>query len=88
MIGMKVRYDILDVDLKISNVSPRDVESYVLMTASDGISEIVFTLSHEQAEQLENELNEANRRWRATVSNRLLDDDPVPQSFTPLEVNE
>jgi hypothetical protein len=65
MIGMKVRYEIGAVNLKISNVTPRDAESYVLLTAADEASnEIVFALSHEQAEHLENELYEANRRWK------------------------
>jgi hypothetical protein len=69
MIGMKVRYEITDVNLKITNVTlPKAEDSYVLLTASDEInSEIVFAISHEQAEYLENELYEANRRWKATA---------------------
>jgi len=84
MIAMKVRYEIVDVDLKISNVHPRDMESYVLMTASDGINEIVFSLSHEQAEHLQNELYETNRRRKSSK--------PIPPSetgaetFSPMEV--
>lgn len=66
MIGMKARYEITDVNLKISNVTlPKAEDSYVLLTASDEKNnEIVFALSHEQAELLENELYEANRRRR------------------------
>jgi hypothetical protein len=66
MIGVKVRYEITDVNLKISNVTPREEEkSYVLIKVSDeNNNEIVFALSHEKAEYLENELYEANRRWK------------------------
>jgi hypothetical protein len=62
--GMKARYGLSDMTLKISNVTPREAEnSYVLITASDGDdNEIVFELSYEQAERLEAELFEANRR--------------------------
>jgi hypothetical protein len=65
MIEMKVRYEFTDVNLKISNVTPREAEeSYVLIRVSDEDNEIVFALSHEKAEYLENELYEANRRWK------------------------
>jgi hypothetical protein len=80
MIGMKVRYEITDVNLKISNVTPREAEeSYVLIRVADETNaEIVFALSHEQAEHLENELNEANRRWRMHSSStiRNLENEP------------
>jgi hypothetical protein len=63
MIEMKVRYEVSDVNIKISNVTPRDAESYILLTASDAHNnEIVFALSPNQAEYVENELYEANRR--------------------------
>lgn len=63
MIGMKVRYEVSDVSIKISNVTPRDAESYILLTASDEHNnEIAFALSLKQAEYVENELYEANRR--------------------------
>jgi hypothetical protein len=70
MIGMKVRYEISDVTLKISNVTlPKAEDSYVLLTASDEHrNEVVFALTHAQAERLENELYEANRRWKMTAS--------------------
>lgn len=77
MIGMKVRFEITDVNLKISNVTlPKAEDSYVLLTASDeNKNEIVFELSHEQAEYLENQLYEANRRWKATASAPRLEKD-------------
>jgi poly-gamma-glutamate capsule biosynthesis protein CapA/YwtB (metallophosphatase superfamily) len=64
MIEMKVRYELTDVNLKISNVTPRESEeSYVLIRlADDKNNEIVFALSHDQAEHLESELYEARRR--------------------------
>jgi hypothetical protein len=64
LIEMRVRYEITDVNLKISNVTPREAEdSYVLMrVADDKNNEVVFALSHEQADHLENELYEARRR--------------------------
>jgi hypothetical protein len=69
MITMRVRYGLQDVNLKISNVNPPEHESYVLLTAADeDNNEISFALSHEQAELLENELFEANRRWKMTSS--------------------
>jgi hypothetical protein len=66
MIGMKVRYEITDVNLKITNVTPRDgEESYVLIRVADDFNtEIVFALSHDQSQHLEDQLNDANRRWR------------------------
>jgi hypothetical protein len=69
MIEMKVRYEFTDVNLKISNVTPREAEeSYVLIRVSDQDNEIVLALSHEKAEYLENELYEANRRWKEHLS--------------------
>jgi hypothetical protein len=70
MIGMKVRYEISDVTLKISNVTlPKAEDSYVLLTALDEHrNEVVFALTHAQAEHLENELYEANRRWKISAS--------------------
>jgi hypothetical protein len=66
MIGMKVRYQISDINLKINNVTlPNAEDSYVLITAADDHNEIIFALSHEQAEFLEYRLYEANRRRRA-----------------------
>ncbi len=71
MIEMKVRYGLSNMDLKISNVTPRETQdSYVLITAYDeNNNEIAFALSHEQAERLEIELYEANRRWREHSAN-------------------
>jgi hypothetical protein len=87
MIGMKVRYEVSDVNLKISNVTPRDAESYILLTASDEQNnEIVIALSHEKAEYLENELYEANRRWKehsSATSTQHVEDDTDEQVFLP-----
>ncbi|MDB5055997.1 MAG: hypothetical protein JWM44_4047 [Bacilli bacterium] len=72
MIETKVRYEFTDVNLKISNVTPREAEeSYVLIRVSDEDNEIVFALSHEKAEYLENELYEANRRWKEHSSSSI-----------------
>ncbi|WP_199615588.1 hypothetical protein [Paenibacillus alkalitolerans] len=70
MINMKVRYEISDVNLRISNVTlPNAEDSYVLLKASDEQNnEVAFALSHEQAQYLENELYEANRRWKTALS--------------------
>lgn len=63
---MRVRYDIQDMSLKISNVTlPKAEDSYVLITISDQSNhEIVIELSREQAEYLQDELYVANRRRR------------------------
>jgi hypothetical protein len=80
---MKVRFDIQDMGLKISNVThPRAEDSYVLIKVSDQINnEIVIELSHEQAEYLENELYEANRRWKATANTPNIEDNDNEQSI-------
>jgi hypothetical protein len=58
------------MNLKISNVTLREAaHSYVLLTAVDNQqNEIVIELSHEQAEFLEDELYEANRRRRENAA--------------------
>jgi hypothetical protein len=86
MFGMKVRYQISDMNLKISNVTlPEAGKSYILITASDGKNnEIVFELSPEQAEHVENELYEANRRRKEHSSftlSRYSEDDTKEQGF-------
>ncbi|PZE22592.1 hypothetical protein [Paenibacillus xerothermodurans] len=93
MIGMKVRYEITAVNLKISNVNPREAqEGYVLLTASDdNDNELVFALSHQQAEYLEGELHETNRRWRMTAAQQAnkpanqAAHGPVEDPFTPTD---
>lgn len=79
MIVMKVRYEIGDINLRVNNMSPKDAESYVLLKASDDVgNEISFALSDEQAERLELELFEANRRRRINASTyRSPHDEPV-----------
>jgi hypothetical protein len=47
--GMKVRYEIKNLNLRVANVS-HDNESYVLLRAyDDSNNEIVLELTHEQA---------------------------------------
>ncbi len=79
---MKVRYEIKDMDLKISNVTIRDAEtSYVLVRAFDEVgNEIAIALSHAQSEYLENELYEANRRRKENVG--------TSTQYVPDEFNE
>lgn len=79
---MKVRFDIQDMGLKISNVThPKAEDSYVLITVSDINNEIVIELSHRQAEHLENELYEANRRRKAAVTTPNVEDDVSEQNL-------
>lgn len=87
MIVMKVRYEIGDITLKVMNMSPRDGDTYVLLKASDESgNEIAFALSNKQADRLEAELYEANRRRRysavtATGHSNEHDFTITPQSF-------
>jgi hypothetical protein len=79
MIGMKVRYQIGDINLKINNVTlPKAEDSYVLITATDENNEIIFALSHEQSEFLEYRLYEANRRRRAHFTSAATQSNPSP----------
>jgi hypothetical protein len=78
MIGMKVRYQISDINLRINNVTlPKAEDSYILITAADGHNEIIFELSHEQAEFLEYRLYEANRRRRAQLKSAATPPNPT-----------
>lgn len=63
---MKARYELANMNLTVSNVTLRNAaDSYVLLKASDDQNnEITIKLSHEQAEFLEAELREVNRRRR------------------------
>jgi hypothetical protein len=78
MIGMKVRYQISDINLNIKNVTlPKTEDSYVLITAADEHNEIIFALSHEQAEFLEYRLYEANRRRRVHLKSATTPSNPT-----------
>ncbi|MFJ7469663.1 hypothetical protein ACIQWI_13995 [Peribacillus frigoritolerans] len=61
---MKARYELANMNLTVSNVTLRNAaDSYVLLKAADDQNnEITIKLSHEQAEFLEAELREVNRR--------------------------
>ncbi|MFK9118175.1 hypothetical protein ACJEBK_14990 [Peribacillus frigoritolerans] len=63
---MKARYELANMNLTVSNVTLRNAaDSYVLLKAADNQNnEITIKLSHEQAEFLEAELREVNRRRR------------------------
>ncbi|MEK4069508.1 hypothetical protein [Peribacillus sp. FSL R5-0717] len=81
---MKARYELANMNLTVSNVTLRNAaDSYVLLKAADDQNnEITIKLSHEQAEFLEAELREVNRRRRENSSDitgndqeRINDDD-------------
>jgi hypothetical protein len=76
MDGMKVRYEIKNMYLKVGNVTRDSKDSYVLLKAFDeNNNEIVFELSHEQAGFLEDQFYAANRRWEELLSNSGLSHD-------------
>ncbi len=81
---MKARYELANMNLTVSNVTLRNAaDSYVLLKAADDQNnEITIKLSHEQAEFLEAELREVNRRRRENSPDitgndqeRMTDDD-------------
>ncbi|AZV59900.1 hypothetical protein ABWK46_24200 [Peribacillus frigoritolerans] len=81
---MKARYELANMNLTVSNVTLRNAaDSYVLLKAADDQNnEITIKLSHEQAEFLEAELREVNRRRRENSPDitgndqeRITDDD-------------
>ncbi|MGG4489105.1 hypothetical protein [Metabacillus idriensis] len=61
---MKARYELNNMNLTLSNVTLRDsVDSYVLLKAADeNNNEVTIKLSHDQAEFLEAEFKDLNRR--------------------------
>ncbi|MFD4930754.1 hypothetical protein ACFWMS_17830 [Peribacillus butanolivorans] len=68
---MKARYELENMNLTLSNVTLRNAaDSYVLLKAADdhNNSEITIKLSHGQAEFLEAELREVNRRRKENSS--------------------
>lgn len=64
---MKARYELNNMNLTLSNVTLRDsVDSYVLLKAADeNNNEVTIKLSHDQAEFLEAEFKDLNRRRKA-----------------------
>jgi hypothetical protein len=90
MIGMKVRYQIGDINLRINNVTlPKAEDSYVLITATDeNNNEIIFALSHEQSEFLEYRLYEANRRRRAHFTSTTSQSNPTEPTQQVLNLND
>ncbi|MFC9598338.1 hypothetical protein ACFTQL_10540 [Peribacillus butanolivorans] len=68
---MKARYELENMNLTLSNVTLRNAaDSYVLLKAADNHNnnEITIKLSHGQAEYLEAELREVNRRRKENSS--------------------
>ncbi|MGE7765732.1 hypothetical protein [Peribacillus sp. NPDC096540] len=68
---MKARYELENMNLTLSNVTLRNAaDSYVLLKAADdhNNNEITIKLSHGQAEFLEAELREVNRRRKGNSS--------------------
>jgi hypothetical protein len=89
MIGMKVRYQIGDINLKINNVTlPKAEDSYVLITINDENNEIIFALTHEQSEFLEYRLYEANRRRRAHFTSTTTQSNPSAPTQQVLVLND
>lgn len=80
MNGMRVRFEIKNLYLKVGNVS-RNNESYVLLTAYDANNnEIVLELTHEQAGYLEDQFFEANRRYEQRLFTPAVpEEQPQPQ---------
>ncbi|WP_191561551.1 hypothetical protein [Metabacillus idriensis] len=64
---MKARYELNHMNLTLSNVTLRDAaDSYVLLKAADeNNNEVTIKLSHHQAEFLEAEFKDLNRRRKS-----------------------
>ncbi|UAL54537.1 MULTISPECIES: hypothetical protein [Metabacillus] len=71
---MKARYELNNMNLTLSNVTLRDsVDSYVLLKAADeNNNEVTIKLSHHQAEFLEAEFKDLNRRRKNSCSGSSL----------------
>ncbi|MGM0923514.1 MAG: hypothetical protein ACQEWW_20280 [Bacillota bacterium] len=71
---MKARYELNNMNLTLSNVTLRDsVDSYVLLKAADeNNNEVTIKLSHHQAEFLEAEFKDLNRRRKNSGSGSSL----------------
>lgn len=74
---MKARYELINMNLTLSNVTLRNsVDSYVLFKASDeNNNEVTIKLSHQQADFLEAEFTDLNRRRKGHCLEPIIDDD-------------
>ncbi|WP_409304579.1 hypothetical protein [Peribacillus sp. SCS-155] len=80
MDGMKVRFELQNLYLKVSNVTRND-ESYVLLRAyDDSNNDLVLELTHEQAGFLEDQFYEANRRYEQRVFGPVVQKNVPPSS--------
>ncbi|KMY49897.1 hypothetical protein [Peribacillus loiseleuriae] len=73
---MKARYELINMNITLSNVTLRDsVDSYVLFKAADeNNNEVIIKLSHQQAEFLETEFTDLNRRRKGQYSEPIIHD--------------
>ncbi|MEN8697964.1 hypothetical protein [Bacillus infantis] len=78
---MRARYELNDMNLTLSNVTLRDAaESYVLLKASDESgNEVTIKISHDQAEYLEMEFKDLNRRRHGHRPAEVRRQDPVEE---------
>ncbi|MGE8080848.1 hypothetical protein [Peribacillus loiseleuriae] len=74
---MKARYELINMNLTLSNVTLRNsVDSYVLFKdADENNNEVIIKLSHQQADFLEAEFTELNRRRKGQYSEPIIHDD-------------
>ncbi len=74
---MKARYELINMNLTLSNVTLRNsVDSYVLFKASDeNNNEVTIKLSHQQADFLEAEFTDLNRRRKGHCLEPIIHDD-------------
>ncbi|MBA9027468.1 hypothetical protein [Peribacillus huizhouensis] len=75
---MKARYELTNMNITLSNVTLRDsVDSYVLFKAADeNNNEVTIKLSHQQADFLEAEFTNLNRRRKGNDAEPILNDEP------------
>ncbi len=78
---MRARYELNDMNLTLSNVTLRDAaESYVLLKASDESgNEVTIKISHDQADYLEMEFKDVNRRRHGHRPAEARRQDPVEE---------
>ncbi|QNG58607.1 hypothetical protein H4O14_12205 [Bacillus sp. PAMC26568] len=80
---MKARYELNHMNLTLSNVTLRDsADSYVLLKAADeNNNEVTIKLSHHQAEFLEAEFKDLNRRRKSHTSDSSLKTEDEDDSY-------
>ncbi|MEF7566116.1 hypothetical protein V4V35_24290 [Bacillus infantis] len=78
---MRARYELNDMNLTLSNVTLRDsAESYVLLKAADESgNEVTIKISHDQADYLEMEFKDVNRRRHGHRPAEARRQDPVEE---------